>query len=123
MQPALRLQPSLAALTLVLLASCSSKSSTSATADSGRSGAELYQAYCALCHGADGGGTSMNLGPSYRGIAQYWDQASLLEYIADPQAYAAKHDRLGQREMTALPKDVSPEERERLVEHALKLMD
>ena len=103
---------------LLALAACSSKSGGS----SSRSGAELYGVYCAACHGKDGRG-NMNLGSSYAGIARHWDEASLLEYIADPQAFAANVDRLGARPMTAIPDDVSPEDRQKIVQHALSLMD
>jgi len=117
-------RPLLLGLGLALSAALGSCSSEAAGGGGGeRSGQELYAAYCALCHGENGGGTPLNLGPSYRGIAQYWDAESLLEYIDDPQAYAKKVERLGQREMTAIPDDVTPEQRRRLVEHALSLMD
>jgi len=86
-------------------------------------GAELYTSNCAQCHGKDGTGGFMNLGPSLKGIASFWDSERLLEYIADPRAYSAKVERLGKREMTAVADSVTPDERQWLVEHALSLMD
>ncbi|MFT5049065.1 MAG: mono/diheme cytochrome c family protein [Chlamydiales bacterium] len=88
-----------------------------------QSGAELYSSYCAQCHGKTGTGGFMNLGPSYKGIAKFWDAERLIEYIDDPQAFAANVDRLGERSMTAIADSVKPEARKRLVEHALSLMD
>ncbi len=88
-----------------------------------QSGAELYATYCKSCHGKQGRGSFLNLGPSYEGLAQHWTAENLLEYIADPKTFAAADERLGEREMPAIDPNVSMEARRRLVEHALGLMD
>ena len=117
--PHLLLVPAaLLALTLVP-ASCSSKPGVTTTS----SGADLYGAHCAQCHGAEGRGTFLNLGPSFEGVKQHWTADKLLEYIADPKAYAAKEERLGKREMAAIADTVTAEQRKKLVEHALTLMN
>ena len=107
-------------LTCVLVAySCNSEST-----DTGKlSGKKLFATNCGLCHGKGGEGGMANLGPSYAGIAQHWDADKLLEYIADPKAFAAKVERLGKREMTAVADSVTAEERKAIVEFALTLMD
>jgi mono/diheme cytochrome c family protein len=113
------------AATLLLLAlptlnACGSKGDESATGNSGR---DLFQTYCAACHGEDARGTMLNLGPSLEGVRQYWEEATLLEYIDNPKAFAAGNERLGKREMTAIASSVPMDARERLVEYALSLMD
>jgi mono/diheme cytochrome c family protein len=106
-------------LALILAAySCSDSKTTS-----GPNGKKLFATNCALCHGHSGQGGPMNLGPSYKGIAQHWDTDKLVEYIADPKAFAAKVDRLGKREMTAVADSVTAQERQALAEYALTLMD
>lgn len=88
-----------------------------------QSGAQLYESTgCSACHGKDGRGF-MGLAPSYAGLARYWTEELLLEYIADPAAFAAGDPRLGQRPMTAIAADVPQAARERLVEHVLTLMN
>ncbi|MFN0243985.1 MAG: c-type cytochrome [Planctomycetota bacterium] len=57
------------------------------------SGAALFQKNgCATCHSADGRGTA--LGPKLVGVAVHWKRDTLVEYLKDPQAYAAKDARL-----------------------------
>lgn len=113
----------LSSIALLGLLSCSSKGTGGTASAEVRGGADLFKSYCAICHGDNGQGTSMNLGPAFSGIAQHWDADKLLEYIADPATFAANVDRLGERSMTAIPDDVGPEERARLVEYALSLMN
>jgi len=85
------------------------------------SGAALFATHCSPCHGKAGEGTL--LGNDLRGTAQHWDAARLLEYIDDPKAFAEKDPRLGARPMTAVARDVTPQERAQIVEHALTLME
>jgi len=90
---------------------------------SSQSGAQLFQSTgCATCHGKDGRGF-MGLAPSYAGLARYWTKDRLLQYIADPAAFAKADPRLGQRPMPAIAADVPTAARERLVEHVLTLMN
>jgi len=111
----------IAALGLVcVLAAYSCSSDSEGTTPSGK---KLFATNCAMCHGASGQGSPIGLGPSYDGIAQHWDADKLLEYIANPKAYAAKVERLGKREMTAVPDNVTEEERKAIVEYALMLMN
>ncbi|TDJ66559.1 MAG: cytochrome c [Planctomycetota bacterium] len=105
---------------LPALGACASGTGKPAT---DQSGSELFQSYCANCHGTDGRGTFLNLGPSFESVREYWGADSLLVYIADPKAFAARTERLGEREMTAIADDVPQASRERLVEFALTLMD
>ena len=106
--------------TLVLWAvlGCGRGSASSADA----SGEELYGIWCASCHGGDGRGF-MGLGSSFAGVRQFWEEDDLLEYIADPKAFAAGDPRLGRRPMAAINATVPDAARERLVAHALSLMD
>lgn len=87
-----------------------------------QSGPELYRVHCAQCHGSAGKGSPLGLGPGLAGAGEHWDAASLLVYLDDPAAYAARDERLGARPMPALAPAVPPEARRRLVEHVLRLM-
>jgi cytochrome c2 len=77
---------------------------------------------CAQCHGANGTG-AFPLGPDLTDKGVHWDAERLGEYLADPQAFAAKDPRLGGKNMPALPGDVDAEEHEALIAHVLSLMD
>ena len=50
---------------------------------------------CALCHGADGEGTSF--GPTLRGKAPFWTREKLVLYLKAPVAYADKDPRLAEQ--------------------------
>lgn len=88
----------------------------------GSEAAELYRAHCSACHAVDGTGSALGLGPSLRGLRGHWDADSLLEYLANPVAYAAGDERLGARPMPGLAPELTPEERGAIVAHALYLM-
>ncbi len=103
----------------LLVAACSGSSD----GGSGGGGESLYNANCAACHGKDGRGTALNLGPSFLGIKPHWDESKVLEYIADPKAFASKVERLGKRDMAAVADTVTPEQRKQIVRHALSLMN
>ena len=52
---------------------------------------ELYASNnCALCHGSQGQGAPP-AGPALRGLGDFWDQAQLRAFLADPVT-ALKHD-------------------------------
>ena len=56
-------------------------------------GAELYRNQaCSTCHGTEGTGTPF--GPTLHGKKGHWTRETLVEYLKDPQAYAAKDARL-----------------------------
>ena len=84
----------------------------------------LYaSAGCSACHGKTGRSSMLKLGPSFEGLKEHWTKDTLLEYIADPAAFAAKDARLGKRQMTAISTGVPPAAREKLVEYVLTLMN
>jgi mono/diheme cytochrome c family protein len=105
-----------------ILAACRAQDSAPPP-ERGRTGEELYQATCKACHAKDGRGTLLRLGPSFAGLRRHWDAQKLERYLLDPKVYAASDERLGERDMPALPADVSSEERALLVEFTLHLMD
>lgn len=51
---------------------------------------------CAPCHGKQGQGTNMNLGPALTGLAEHWDVASLSKFLADPAAVVGDDARLAE---------------------------
>jgi len=60
-----------------------------------KSGAELYASVgCSTCHGPDLKGGK--LAPPITPIHPEWTRAALIEYLADPQTYAAKSPRLSE---------------------------
>ncbi len=115
--------PHPAILLLAALPALGACGSSTGKPDTEQSGSDLFQVYCASCHGKDGRGTFLNLGPSFEGVREYWAAESLLEYIADPRTFAARTERLGKRDMAAIADDVPQAARERLVEFSLTLMD
>ena len=85
-------------------------------------GARLYRAHCSACHGGDGSGSAMGLGPTLRGLAEHWEKNSLHAYLSDPAGSSRSIDRLGSRPMPAWPDSLTVEERAALVDHTLGLM-
>lgn len=85
-------------------------------------GASLYGAHCAMCHGGNGSGSAMGLGPTLHGIAEHWDASSLEAYLADPPGFSSSVQRLGSRPMPAWPESLTAGSRAVLVEHTLGLM-
>lgn len=56
-------------------------------------GAALFSAQgCVTCHGAQGEGSA--LAPTLRGAKSRWKRDDLIEYLKDPQRYAAQDPRL-----------------------------
>ena len=107
---------------LALAIACSSSSGKGGYET--QSGEELYKsAGCSACHGADGSGSRLNLGPALGGLREHWTKEKLLAYMGDPAAFAAGDARLGQRTMPAIGVDVPPEARDRLADHVLSMMD
>ena len=66
-------------------------------------GEQVYAAQgCALCHGADGGGSSF--GPTLHGKAPFWTREKLVQYLKAPVAYAEADPRLAeQKKRYSLP--------------------
>ena len=86
-----------------------------------QSGAELFVSQkCATCHGEDGRGTWMDLGPSLEGVAEFWTETSLVRYLGDPAGYAVTDPRLGEREMPSY-ETLGVGEARRLAQHVLEL--
>ncbi|MEZ6013553.1 MAG: cytochrome c [Planctomycetota bacterium] len=86
---------------------------------------EAYARLCSTCHGPDGTAPT-GTANSFKGKRRYWDVPRLVEYVANPIAYAkAKTEgRLGQRFMQPIPAHVPMETRERLAKFVLdELMD
>lgn len=95
----------------------------SATYDA-MNGPEIYGKLCQQCHGARGTAPK-GLANSYAGKRQYWDEPSLLAYIANPRAVKAKmpHLRDSPKYMPAISKAVPVDARRKLAQHVLSLMD
>lgn len=85
-------------------------------------GAAIYRRLCSQCHGPDGRAVG-RAGASYRDKRQYWDEASLLEYLADPAAFQRKDSRLRGRYMPPIDGTMPADARLRLVRHVLGIMD
>ncbi len=86
---------------------------------------EAYAQLCSACHGPDGT-APYGLANTLKGKRQYWDVASLVEYMGNPLGYAQAKSggRLGKRFMNPIPSHVPPETRERLAQYVLTtLMD
>lgn len=88
-----------------------------------RTGAQVFEQSCSACHGPNGEGSPLGLGPAYAGLRQYWDTERLLRYLENPAAYAATDPRLGKRPMPAIQPNVTPAERQRLAEFVLARME
>jgi len=89
-------------------------------------GEALYRLRCMQCHGPEGKGLAAN--PSYRGVRDDWSAETLLEYIDDPAAFkrtdaAPRRLRGSAKYMPPVDRHMPADARERLVEHALGLMD
>ena len=117
-----RLTSTLTTLTALLaLAACDAKP----TNPKSSTGAQLFEAQgCARCHGDHGEGSS--LAPVIVGAKTNWSPEALIEYLADPHAYAAKTPRLseiGKRYMLPMPAYamLSPAERGKLADFVLGL--
>lgn len=85
-------------------------------------GAAIYARLCSQCHGPDGRAVG-RAGASYRDKRQYWTEASLLEYLADPAAFQRKDARLRGRYMPPIDGTMPADARSRLVRHVLGVMD
>jgi len=101
----------------------SSGSPSNSSGDQAPDGASLYRAHCATCHGGNGSGSAMGLGPTLHGIAEHWDANSLETYLSDPPGYSNSVERLGARSMPAWPESLTAGSRAALVEHTLGLMN
>jgi mono/diheme cytochrome c family protein len=91
------------ALLLLLLAApvsaCGPTQARDPAAEAGGAarGARLFSGQgCATCHGADGAGGM--LGPPLRGIAPQWTRPQLIEFLADPHAFALRSPRIAEEE-------------------------
>jgi mono/diheme cytochrome c family protein len=80
---------SMTSLLLALaLASCSTEAG-----DGAPDGSTLFRRQgCVACHGASGQGSM--LAPALNGLRANWTVEQLVEYLADPQGYAAADPRL-----------------------------
>jgi mono/diheme cytochrome c family protein len=112
--------PALAAA--LALAACSG--SDPRAEDSG-TGKELFRVQaCATCHGDHGQGSM--LAPALTAAHTQWTRETLVQYLNDPQGYAAKDARLskqGTSYFQPMPtyKMLKPEERASLAEYVLSL--
>ena len=83
----------LPAILLLLTSACSEGAAKTPSAPDGE---QVYATQgCALCHGGDGGGTS--LGPTLRGKASHWTREKLVAYLKAPVAYAEADPRLAEQ--------------------------
>ena len=84
---------------LLLLAACGPGESappTPAAAGGGSTISPLYQrGNCHTCHGAALQGTQ--LGPALGDLTENWNQASMVEYLSDPQGVTDRTPRLRER--------------------------
>lgn len=87
-------------------------------------GQELYGKLCEQCHG-DRGTAPRGLANSYAGKRKYWDEESLLAYIAKPARVKAKMPHLSgsKKYMPAISPAVPIAARRKLVAHVMGLMD
>lgn len=79
---------------------------------------------CVTCHGDAGQGTA--LAPRITGAKVSWTRETMIEYLADPQAYAQKDARIAaQAGRYSLPMSrygmLTPEERGKLADFVLAL--
>lgn len=104
------------------LAACSGGDTPSPSSSAGQ---KLFtQQACVTCHGDHGQGSM--LGPALKGVKAQWTREALVEYLNDPQGYAAKDPRLskqGKKYFQPMPpyKMLKPEERTSLAEYVLSL--
>lgn len=87
--------------------------------------AEAYARLCLACHGPDGTAPT-GVANTLKGKRRYWDEAKLVEYVANPIGYARAKSggRLGQRFMQPIPAHIPMETRARLARFVLEnLMD
>lgn len=85
-------------------------------------GAAIYDRLCSQCHGPDGRAVG-RAGASYRGKREFWDEATLLEYLRNPAAYQRTNSRLKGRYMPPIDGTMPQDARLRLVRHVLGVMD
>lgn len=96
---------------------------TSAATYAALDGPEIYKRLCQQCHGERG--TAPNgAGDTYARKREFWDEESLLRYIANPSAVKKTMPHMtGRRSMQPISRNVPIEARKRLVAHVLELMD
>lgn len=85
-------------------------------------GAAIYDRLCSQCHGSDGRAVG-RAGASYRGKRRYWNEKSLLEYLADPAAFQRKDSRLKGQYMPPIDGTMPVAARLRLARYVLGVMD
>ena len=108
--------------TWLALAACSG---TDSEAHGRTDGQQLFaQQACTTCHGDHGQGSM--LGPPLTGAHAAWTREKLVEYLADPQGFAAKDPRLsqqGKKYFQPMPsyKALTPEERASLADYVLSV--
>jgi len=94
-------------------------------AEAGADGRRLFtQQACTTCHGDQGQGSM--LGPPLANAHANWTREKLVEYLSDPQAFAANDPRLaqqGKKYFQPMPsyKALKPEERSSLADYVLAL--
>ena len=104
------------------LAGCGGERAPASGAAGGDGGGALYATHCGMCHGADGEGSSMGLGPALVGLAGRWDEERLREYLRDPRGYAETHPDVTTERMPAVSSTVTDDELGALARHSLRLM-
>ncbi len=87
-------------------------------------GQQLYTKLCFQCHGAKGTGGSGG-GSSYAGKRDFWDEQSIIAYLANPQKYRNKqpHMKDSKKFMPAISPSVPIAARKKIAQHVLGLMD
>lgn len=88
------------------------------------SGAEIYMRLCKQCHGPEGRAPT-GVGNTYVNKRDLWTAETLLLYLDNPGGYKRKvpHLKSSKKYMPPLSRSVSPEARQRLVEHVLSQME
>jgi len=112
--PGRALRTALAAALALLALGCAGSGGGSGSAagpEPGLSAAEVERATalfesesCSTCHGPDAEGS--DLAPALRSLAGYWDEARIVRYLEDPEAFRAAEPEFDRRRDTEYDLDM-----------------